>query len=90
MSPGFAAFGSFQVDGAAALVPVDREEIGALAGDEGRTESTAVVAVDRLLDLDDVRAQIGQLHRCERSGDHPGEIEYPDAGQWLGAHVVSL
>ncbi|GJE59985.1 hypothetical protein MPOCJGCO_2094 [Methylobacterium trifolii] len=73
-----------EVDGAALLVPVDRQEVGALAAEEGRPVGARLVAPSRLLDLDHVGAEIAELHRREGAGDHPAEVEDSHACQGRG------
>src|SRR5262249_9021062 len=46
------------------------------------------------LDLDHVRAHVGEQHAAERPGENPGEIDDADAGEWQGrssfARIVSI
>jgi len=72
-----------QVKGEAALPAVDGEKIRAFAADKWRAPSARVVALLRLLDLDDVGAGIGQGLRAVRPGQDPGEVDDLDAGERL-------
>ena len=61
----------------ALLVPVDREEVGALAlgPQEGRPHHAHGIASPRILDLDHLRSEIGEEHRAVRAGQHAREVE---------------
>ena len=85
-----AAFGLLQVDGDRLLVAVDRGEVAAerpqlVVGMVG-PDDARVVAVERL-DLDDLRALVGQQHGAERAGQHLREIDDADAIESAGRHV---
>ena len=56
-----------EVERDAFLVAVDAEEVGALAGDKGRSPGPRLVPAPGLLDLDDARPHVGQQHRAIRS-----------------------
>ena len=72
-----------EVEGDAALAAVDRVEVRAVAVHKRRAPRAGVVAGIRLLDLDDVRAELGEGHRRVRPGEQPGEVDDPDAVQRL-------
>ncbi len=67
-----------QVEGDAALAAVGHGAGVALPADLG-LEATRVVAGDGLLDLDDVRAELGQHHRGVGAGEEPGQVEDAEA-----------
>src|SRR5487761_1181083 len=81
-----AAQGRLEVQGEAALVAVDGVEQDALAVDK-RWGPAQVVATAGLLDLDHVRAHVGQEHGAEGAGQEAGQVEYSDAGQ---GHVENM
>jgi hypothetical protein len=56
---------ALQVDRTTTLVTVDGQKVGAFACDEWRPERSAVVPAGGFLDLDDVSAEIGQMHGRE-------------------------
>src|SRR5258706_324041 len=60
------------------LRPVAGEVIGAVAR-QLRLEAARLVAAAGLLDLDDARAELGDDHRRERTGEHARKIEDGDA-----------
>ena len=71
-----------EVDGEAALVPVDGEEVGADAVCRPRWAPGAqIVARARPLDLDDVGAEVAQDHRSEGARKDPRQVEDPDSVQ---------
>ncbi len=70
-----------QIERDGALVAVDGEEVGGLAVRVRRTPGAGVVAALRVLDLDDVRAQVGQEHGGVRRGQHAPEVGDEDAAQ---------
>ena len=88
--------GMLEVEGHAFLVPVDAEEVRALAVHVGapgartwragvmkrRAPGARVVALARLLDFDDPRAHVGEQHRAIRTGQHAGEVENGDPVEW--------
>ncbi len=73
-----------QVDHEAALVAVDRCEIGAppirWIAPERRTPSPRLVAGGRL-ELPDVGPQVAEQHRRERPGQNAAEVQDADPGQ---------
>jgi hypothetical protein len=72
-----------EVEGEAALAAVDGKKIGAFAVNKRRAPAAGVVALARLLDLDDVGAGIGERLRAMRTGQDPGEVDDLDPGQRL-------
>jgi hypothetical protein len=62
-----AAVRALEIERATLLVAIDRQVIRTLACDERGTERTALVARTRLLDLDDLGAEIAEEHRAERA-----------------------
>ena len=75
----------FEVEDDAAFAAVDGDERGAVRAD-ARAHLPRGIPFRRL-DLDDVGAQIGQLHRAERAGHDLAEVEDADAGKGAG-HVT--
>ena len=69
-----------EVDGDAALGPVEGQEHGPPTVAPGRAGPTLVAPIG-VLDLDHVGAEIGQLLGAEGAGDDPGEVDDPDPGQ---------
>src|SRR5690606_12480002 len=69
----------------AALVPVIGLEMRAV---EPALERAERIARARLLDLDDVRAQVGQQHPRGRTGDEGALFDDGDAFQHLGARLA--
>ena len=61
-----------EVDGDAALVPIDTEEVGGLGPGERGTPGAGVVAATRPLDLDDVCAHVPEPHGAQRTGQNAG------------------
>src|SRR4030095_13443200 len=85
-----AGTGHPQIEGDAALVPIERLEVEAvlLAG-ERRDVPPDVTAGRRVLDLDDLGAEVGKLHGGERPG--PELAERDDApGRERQIHTVIL
>ena len=72
------AFGRLQVDADPALAAVRTEE-ERRDPFVVRPEAALLLVVLRVLDLHDLRAQVGQLHRPERSGKRPREVEHTNA-----------
>ncbi len=77
-----AAFRAFEVDGDRLLVAVHRREVAAerpqlVVGMVG-ADDPRVVAVERL-DLDDLRALVGQQHGAERARQHLREVDDADS-----------
>src|SRR5260221_7368447 len=68
------------------LVAVDAEEVRALAPDEGRSPRARVVPSARLLDLDDARAEIRELHRAVGAREDTREVEDEEAVK--GGHGI--
>ena len=69
-----------QVDGDALLVAVDPEVVRAPAVDKRRPVAR-VVAVIGILDLDHLSPHVAKEHRAERSGQHPRQIDDPEAAE---------
>ena len=76
-----AALGGLEIQRDALLVPVDRQEVGAVAvgAQEGRPHGPHGVTSPRVLDLDDLGPEIGEQHRAIRTGEHPRQVEHSDA-----------
>ena len=88
-----APVGLLEIQRDAFFVSIDAQEIGALAlvrgvpiartlrdgVQEGRSPGARVIALARLLDLDDASAHVGQQHRAVRAGEHARQIEHRDA-----------
>lgn len=83
--------GRLEVEREAALAAVRREEVRRLGrkpvaafrrrSREGRAPRARVVAAARMLDLDDVRAEVREEHRRVRAGQHAAQVEHAHAGQ---------
>ena len=71
-----------QVKGDRPLAAVGHRERIALAVDL-RGHSARIVASARLLDLDDVRAELGENHRAVRARQESRQVEDPEAGEGL-------
>ena len=79
-------FGVLEIEGQAFLVAVDAEEVRAFFVQKRRAPGPGVVALARLLDLDDARAHVAQQHRAVRTRQHPRQVQDKDAvkrGHWL-------
>ena len=52
------------------------------------------VAMDGMLDLDDVRAEVAQDLAAEGSGEHRRDVQHPEArqgaGGWVDRHVYII
>src|SRR5262249_3523312 len=72
--------GMADVERDAALVAIEGEERDRHAVRRGVTVA-ALVPGSRRLDLDDLRAQIGEEGRAEGPGEEPGQVEDADAGE---------
>ena len=73
------ALRSPQVDGYALLVTVEVQIVGALTTQEVRPDAPRHVPRARLLDLDNLRAQVAQRPRCHRPGDSLRHLQNADA-----------
>jgi len=83
---GFAPRVGFQIDRDAVLVAVDADEGRAFTADPRRADAPPDLAVGRL-DLDDVRAEIGERHRADRTGEDMREIDHPHAVEAVSWHL---
>ena len=72
-----------QVEGQAALVAVDRQEIGGFGADERRPPLAGVVAAAGHFDFDDVGAVVAEHQGAERPGQGAGQIQHFHAFQRL-------
>ena len=70
-----------EVERDAALVAVEAEEVGALAVQEVGAELAGGVTGAGLLDLDDVRAEVGEQASGERPAEDGGELQDADVFQ---------
>jgi len=73
--------GMLEVEGDAALVPVDREVVRRHAVLVRGRPAPRLVAGPRLLDLDDLGAVVGEHERAVRTGERPGQVDDADAMQ---------
>ena len=73
----------FEVDSDAPLAAIEQRKAGARRA-EPRLVGAQLVAC-RPLDLDHLRAGLGQNQAGERSGQQRAEVDDPDAGKWLHA-----
>ena len=74
-----APFGPLEVERDALLVPVDAEEVRALAFEKRRAPAARVVALAGLLDLDHARAHVGEHHGAIRARQHTRQVQDGDA-----------
>ena len=65
-----------EVEGQAALVAVDGQEVGAFRADKGRPPVAGIVAAARQFNLEDVGAIVAQHQGTERAGQGPGQIQH--------------
>src|ERR1017187_3418457 len=72
-------FRGLEIERDAFLVAVDAQEVHAFPVDERRTPGARVVALVRLLDLDDARPHVREEHRAVRPGQYAGQVEHRDA-----------
>src|SRR6266702_458174 len=80
--------GALQVEGEAALSRIKLTEIGAVAVPERRPQ-THVIALGRL-DLDYLRADIGEQPCTIRARQYDRKIEHAHAGEWRGRGFLLL
>src|SRR5205823_5754982 len=87
-----AALVAFEIERDAFLVPVDAQEVRALASGTGaslgrlvpdgvqkrRTPGACVIALVGLFDFDDTRAHIREKHRAVWPGEHASQVENGD------------
>ncbi len=78
-----ASRGRFEIERDRSLAAIDGEEATAHSA-LGRWERADVIAEARVLDLDDVRAHVGEDHREKWPRQEPREIEDSDAGERVG------
>src|SRR5207302_8680909 len=71
----------FEIERDRALVAIQADEGRAFAVQQGRHMADLVAAVRRL-DLDDLCAQVGELHPTERSGHVIAHLQDPDPREW--------
>ena len=74
-----------QIDGEALLAAVQAEKEGAPPVPE-RRPGAGVVALGRLLDLDDLGAHVAEHHRAVGTGEDARQVEHPESGQ--GGHRI--
>ena len=72
------------------LVPVDRDEDGALVAQLGPVGGAGGVAAGRLLDLHDVGPHVGQVHPAGGPGDQMGQLEHAVSAEGQGRHRGTL
>src|SRR6516162_1666313 len=80
--------GILQVEREAALAGIELAEIRAVAVAKRRTQPHVIAF--RRLDLDDIRADIGEQPRAIRTGQHDREIEHADALERRGLLLLCL
>ena len=81
MQDGLARAG-FQINGDAAFAAVAAAEERAHAVDEGR-HLAGIIADARVLDFDDVRAEIAQQHGANSAGQETSQVQDADVGERL-------
>jgi hypothetical protein len=84
------AGGLLEVEAQAFLVAIDHAEEDAVAafasgGALTRTHGAGVVAGARVLDLDHLGAEVGQMHGRHRPGQQAREVEHADARERAGS-----
>ncbi len=68
--------GICQIDGDTALVPVDAQKVSAhLVVIERRAPPAGLVAVFGAFDFQNIRAEVAEHHRAQRSGQHSTQVE---------------
>src|SRR5690606_13484423 len=71
-----------EVDGQASLLAIDEEEVGGFSLQFGASiEGACVVAAVRVLDLDDLGADVREGQRAPEPDQHAREVQHPNAGQ---------
>ena len=73
------AFGPGEINRDTALVAVGGQEEMGFATDFRRLHAPRVIAMLRMLDLDDLRPQVRHLLRRQRASQHAGKIENTNA-----------
>jgi hypothetical protein len=67
------------------LFRLTARKYGAFApGVERGTPTPGLVAGARSLHLDHVGAEVAERHGAERAGEHPGEVQHAETGEWAG------
>ena len=84
----FLAPGILQVEHHALLVAVQADEVIGFAAGQGRAPGARDVAQAGRLDLDHLRAVIGEHGGAERPGERVAQVEYLDTFEWQ-FHFVS-
>src|SRR5688572_17755583 len=80
-----------EVDRDAELVAIRGEVVGRFpASVEGRTPPARLVPTLRTLDFDDIRAEVTEGHRGQRSGKNSRQVQYSDAAEWFSHDSVSM
>ena len=70
------------IESEGAFVAIRGEKEGADTREEGRSGRTTILTDARLLDLDDVGAEIAQQHGAGRTCEVTSQIEHAHPGQW--------
>jgi hypothetical protein len=78
-----------QVEDDPTLVAVHHQERRRLVADLGRDRMARIVAIGRFLDLDHIRAHVGQHERAGRPRHHVREVDDLQTSQWAGHDDVS-
>ena len=78
---------ALEIQGKAALVPVDTQVVGADVVDERWSPGARVVPLAWLLDLDHLGAHVAQQHGAVGPGHDPGQIDDTNSVQRLHAHA---
>ena len=79
-----AALFTFQVDGQTALVAIETCEVATLSR-RYRLEKPREIAGSGMLDLDDVRAEVGELHPAVRPRHVVADLDDANARKGRGA-----
>src|SRR5262249_21679297 len=79
----------FQVDCDAALVAVHHQKRGGLIADLRRDHAARVVAVWNFLELDDVRAHVGEHQAAGRPRHHMAQLDDFQTGERSGHYTDS-
>ncbi len=76
-----ASFFGFQIDRDAALVAVGAEKYSSETGSGKRRPAPGFIALPYRLHLDDLGAEIAEILRAERTGQHFREVEHANSGE---------